>query len=378
MVPADLTAWITRTLVPAWIGRTLVAGSPGYVETFTRAGEPDPAPARTTLVTARLVYVYSHAYLLHPDPAALAAAQHGVGFLLERCRDQDGRFRHRVLPDGTAIDARTDLYDLAFVLFAFAWFARASGEKRVLAVCDEICAMMDADLAQANGGFAEDSLGTLPRRQNPHMHLLEAFHALAETTGEPRWLERASAIVRLMEASLFDRATGSLGEFFAAEWQPWPGEPGQLREPGHHFEWVWLLIHHARLTGDRRVLASADELYGFGLRHGIAALPDDLPMVRDGVDRGGAPVAPTGLLWPQTEAIKAFAARLEVGDSSAATRLDAHLATLFRHFVEADTGLWHNQLSAKGEPIRAEIPVRVLYHLVLALAEVDRVRAARA
>jgi mannose/cellobiose epimerase-like protein (N-acyl-D-glucosamine 2-epimerase family) len=374
MVPADLGAWLTRTLVPAWIARTVVAGSPGYVESFTHAGEPDPAPARTTLVTARLVYVYSHAYLLRPDPAALAAAQHGVAFLLTRCRGSDGRFRHRVQPDGTAIDDRTDLYDLAFVLFALAWFARASGDRQVLTAADEIDAFMEAELARPNGGFAEDSLGTLPRRQNPHMHLLEAFHALAETTGEARWLDRARAIVRLTEASLFDRETGSLGEFFPGDWQPWPGERGRLREPGHHFEWVWLLAHHARLTGERHGLGLADRLHAFGLRHGIAALPDGSPLVLDEIDRNGTPVATTGLLWPQTEAIKAFSARLEAGDASAGARLDAHLATIFRHFVDADTGLWHNQVTAEGEPVRAAIPVRVLYHLVLALAEVTRVR----
>jgi mannose/cellobiose epimerase-like protein (N-acyl-D-glucosamine 2-epimerase family) len=85
-------------------------------------------------------------------------------------------------------------------------------------------------------------------------------------------------------------------------------------------------------------------------------------------------VAGTGLLWPQTEAIKAFACRLEAGDSTATARLDAHLATLFRHYVDPQTGLWANQLSPTGAPVAAELPVRVLYHLMLGVAEAARVR----
>ena len=376
MVPADLEGWIAGTLIPRWIARAVVPGRPGYLEYLDAAREPDHRERKTTLVTARLVYTFSHAHLIRPNEASLAAARHGMAFLRDLCRGADCRIRHAVREDGTALDARTDLYDLAFVLFATAWYVRATGERDTLALADEVLAFMDEALAQPNGGYAEDDAGTLPRRQNPHMHLLEAFHALAETTGESRWLDRASAMVRLIEDRLLDRETGSLGEFFDADWGPWLGERGRLREPGHHFEWVWLLIHHARLTGDRSVLATADRLYAFGLAHGLAHLPDGLPVVRDGVDRLGRPVASTGLLWPQTEAIKAFAARLETGDEAARPHLDAHLQTLFRHYVDAETGLWHNQLASNGEPVKAELPIRVLYHLMLAVAEVARVQRA--
>ena len=94
------------------------------------------------------------------------------------------------------------------------------------------------------------------------------------------------------------------------------------------------------------------------------------------VDRSGNVTAPTKLLWPQTEAIKAFLARIELlGDADAAERLDKHLASLFRWFVAPETGLWFNQLARDGTPTQTLIPVRVLYHLLLALAEWERVRS---
>src|SRR2546430_13023820 len=46
----------------------------------------------------------------------------------------------------------------------------------------------------------------LPRRQNPHMHLLEALLALHVATGEKNWLRRAGALVDLFKRRFADRS----------------------------------------------------------------------------------------------------------------------------------------------------------------------------
>ena len=38
-----------------------------------------------------------------------------------------------------------------------------------------------------------------------------------------------------------DRDTAALREFFASDWTPMPGTPGEVLEPGHHYEWAFLL-----------------------------------------------------------------------------------------------------------------------------------------
>jgi len=370
-------AWLRETLIPVWIDRAVWPGRAGFVEMFDPA-DPlrDPGSLRTTLVTARLTYVFSHAHLLDPQNGALAAAHHGFVFLCDFCRAGGrGRFLHSVREDGSPVDARTDLYDLAFVLFAMAWYYRATRDEAALAIADEVIGFIESEMAHPLGGFAEDTLGTLPRRQNPHMHLLEAFHALAESTGEKRWLDHAGLIVRLAREHLVDTETGTLGEYFTDDWRPAAGAAGLVCEPGHHFEWTWLLLHHWRLTGEVEARDLAERLYGFAIRHG---LDDDSagPLAAfDVFDRTGTVTASTKLLWPQTEAIKAFLARIEfLEDADAAARLDRHLASLFRWFVAPETGLWFNQLAKDGTPTQTVIPVRVLYHLLLALAEWERVR----
>lgn len=370
--PAGLQRWTYETLIPAWIERAVDRKTGGFVEEFTRDGLPAVAPDRSALTTARLTYTFSHAARLSGSKAALEAAQHGFALLL-KAQDANGYVPKRFLPDGAASVPRRDLYDLAFVLFGCAHYHRATGDHAAIRLAEATMDLIEAELASPLGGYAEDDLGTLPRRQNPHMHLLEAFHALAEATGNQRWLDAADRIVRLAAERFID-AKGTLGEFFSPDWLPVAGDAGRLREPGHQFEWVWLLHHHHRLSGWEKARELADGLYRFGLTHGLDTDAGHPALVLDGIDPEGSVVASTKLLWPQTEFIKALGARLEFADDvDARMRLPRHVELMFRHFIDVRTGLWHNQLDRAGQPLPVSLPSRVLYHLFLCLAETLRI-----
>jgi len=369
--PNDLHSWLTGTLLPGWIERAFDPARPGFVEYLAPDGTPEASDLRTTLVTARLTYVFSHAHLLGV-PGALAAARHGFAFLTGACRRADGRFVHSCTTHGEPVDGRSDFYDLAFVLFALGWFAKATGDTDALAIAGEVTDFLDGELAHPAGGYREDTPGTQPRRQNPHMHLLEACHALAAVSPDPRWLATADGLVRLMRERMLD-AGGTLGEFLGEDWAAFPGPPGLIREPGHHFEWTWLLYHHERLTGSSEARETARKLHAFGQAQ-VDAPANSSRLVVNEVDPTGRVLNGAALLWPQTEYLKALVARIEFeGDDDAAARLEQHLHLVFRHFVDARNGLWVNQLDDQGQPMRERVPVRVLYHLVLALAEVCRV-----
>src|SRR3546814_5449526 len=111
----------------------------------------------------------------------------------------------------------------------------------------------------------------LPRRQNPHMHLLEAFLALYEASGEAHWLARAQSIHDLFRRHFLQQ--GQLVEFFDADWRevPQDGRDGarRLREPGHFFEWAWLLHRLALLTGDAGAAAAMRPLYDRAWEKGV-------------------------------------------------------------------------------------------------------------
>src|SRR3954470_20552060 len=272
--PRTLRPWLLEHLCPFWRERiTDPAG--GFFETLDANGRPVHDQRRTTLVQARLTYVFSHAYILGGDPAFREAAQHGLAFLMRAARAPDGGWFHAVSVDGNTLDNARDAYDHAFVLFALAWYFRATGDPTAIQLADATWQFMQQRLADPrHGGFFEEFAPgrtemKLPRRQNPHMHLLEALLALHAATGEKNWLRRAGALIDLFKRRFTDPDTGALIEFFSQEWSPVPGAEGRLREPGHQFEWVWLLHEYYRATRDESVALYAERLFAFGTRYGI-------------------------------------------------------------------------------------------------------------
>lgn len=364
-MPPDLRSWLLERVLPFWAERAYDASDGGYASELSRSGEiADRAAPKTCLVHARLLYCFSHARCLGAGAWAETAARRALDFLFVRLHTPEGGWRA-----STAPGALFDLYDHAFVLFGLAWWHRATGDKSAVTLAARTMSFLDRTLADTqHGGWQEADTQRLPRRQNPHMHLLEAFHALFESTGDPAWLDQAKSVVQLFETRFFDRETGTLREFLNADLSPLDGAAGLVREPGHHMEWVWLLLHHRRLCGDDAVLASAEALYQSAVRHGI----DARGLLIESMTPAGQAIERSTLLWPQTEAVKAALARHEfLGADIAPAK--AFLEALFRHHIPADGPLWINRLSDTGAPLSDTVPTRVLYHLVLGLAEWMRV-----
>jgi mannose/cellobiose epimerase-like protein (N-acyl-D-glucosamine 2-epimerase family) len=378
----QIRAWLCNSALPLWsrAGRDADAG--GFIDNLSLAGDPIQDAPKRLRVQARQIYVFSHADLLgwKPEPgqvAPLEAAARGFDFMVGHYwRDDPGGFVYAADRYGAVTDPRIELYDQAFALFACAWYFRASGDDRAKAAAERLVGFLDTHLAdKTDGGYFENLSHDLPRRQNPHMHLLEALLALHHATGSDAALGHARKLVDLFRQSLFDQDSGTLGEFFDAGWRPAEGTAGQIVEPGHHYEWSWLLHHYSAVTGDD-CEHEADLLYRFAEQQGIDREPGPTEgLVFDSVLRRGADLDDNKRLWGQTEAIKAQTARLEfAGDTSAAARLDTLLDRLFACHVMGETGLWREHLQRDGAPLRDTVPATSLYHLFLALTEVLRVR----
>ena len=381
-MPADPAAWrrwLTEEVAPFWVRR--VVAPQGYLEYLTPQGEPAPRAAQDPLVTARLVYCFSQLHLLGAAPGALEAARHGFRFLTEHCWDHaEGGFFHGVGAEGAPVDRAKHAYDMAYVLFGLAWWHRASGEQAPLIWAQRTADYLDAHLRDPRrGGFRAATAAepadadNRPRELAAQMHLLEAFQALHQATGESAWLARAGAMVVFILDRLVDRETGSLGEHYTADWQPRAGIEGEIREPGDNFEVAWLLYGHARLTGDARARVAADRLYEFSLRHGVDFAAGSLPAAFAQVTRRGDVINDAKPLWAQTELVKAALGRLEAtGDPAAAELARRHLGLIFRHYLVDRRGLWRNELARDGSDPRVTVPARVLYHLLLCFAEALR------
>lgn len=369
----DLRQWLTGQALPLWSSNGVDWGGGGFFEQLDLAADPVEAPRRTRVV-ARQIYVFATAARRGWLTGADELVEHGLRFLLGRMRLADGRFASSVRPDGTLVDGRFDLYEQAFALFALAT-ARADRPAReaLRADAEALLRRLRADWRHPLAGFEENTPRSLPLRSNPHMHLLEAALAwLDVSSGTDRrvWDGLADELVDLCLDRLIDPGSGALHEQFDGDWRPMPGASGDIVEPGHQFEWAWLLMRAAARPGARpEALTAALRLLEIGETHGIDAARG---VAVNALGRGMRVVDATAKTWPQTERIKAWqaAAALARGTDraeAAARSLASAQRGLARFLSGAPAGLWREQQRADGSFVVETCRASSLYHIVCAI-----------
>ena len=100
----------------------------------------------------------------------------------------------------------------------------------------------------------------------------------------------------MMAGRFFQPQTGIFAEYFDGSWNPREGIAGRICEPGHHFEWSWLLRRYAGLSG-RRDPPIAAALKEFGDRHGF----DSEGFIVDELLDDGRVHKTSRRCWPHTE-----------------------------------------------------------------------------
>src|SRR6516165_516679 len=315
---ARLRSWVIQEALPLWGETGFDSARGSFVERLTFEGKPLLHAPRRAIVQARQIYVFSHAALLGWRPEGEAIALKAAHRLIDRYHGVDGDhgWVFSVHPDGAVHDPKRDFYAHAFALFGLAWAYKLAPEPRFLSAALTTLGVLDEHFASPTGGYHSALPGDSgSREQNPHMHLFEAMLAWFEATGREEFLARAGDIHRMMAGRFFQSRTGILAEYFDGDWNPRAGTAGRICEPGHHFEWSWLLRRHARLRGqDDPLIAQA--LKAFGDRHGF----DAEGFVVDQLLDDGRVHKASRRSWPHTESIKAEVAAAEAGDTDAPAR----------------------------------------------------------
>ncbi|MFC0386016.1 AGE family epimerase/isomerase [Muricoccus vinaceus] len=347
-------AWLRGEAWPTWLRHGVDWERGGFHESLDLRTLRSTAPFRRLRVAARQVFVFAEAHAFG-TPRAAEAVELGIAFLRGRARRRDGGYARCFGLDGEVTDGSIDLYDHAFVLLALASAGRVMPQDPLRREALDLLRFLDARLAHPLGGYAEGLPPALPRRQNPHMHLLEACLAAAEAFGEGIFLQRAAEMVELFLSRFRQVGSGTLAEFFDEALLPQRENGRHLVEPGHHCEWVWLLHWYARLsTGG--ATGAIQGLLDFVDRHGINPR---LGTAYDGVWSDGGLQACGSRLWPQTERLKSETLR---PDATAAGIARAH-AALRLYLDPAPPGLWHERLDEAGRPSGEPAPASSLYHL---------------
>lgn len=351
--------WLTGPAAAVWLDRGVDRERGGYFDSLSMNSAQNASEFKRLRVTSRQIFVFSRLAALGLSDA-WDAMEHGVSFLFDKLRHAEGGFVRSVTLEGHVLDERRDLYDLAFTIFALAAAYERMRDSNLRDEALAVLMLIRTQLSHEAGGYLEGLPAVLPRRQNPHMHLLEACLAWLPLAPEPAFRDVAQDILNLMANRLWSPNDGCLFEYFEEDWRPCKDMARRIFEPGHHFEWAWLL-GECKASG-LSVPDFAEKLANKAFQQGFSPL--GLPYAE--VRPDGTVADELCRIWVVTEWLRAQSTHC--ADYTPETRLIQGAAPLnkLQHFLNVPTqGLWFERCNAvTAQFVNEAVPASSLYHIV--------------
>ncbi|MGE5502061.1 MAG: AGE family epimerase/isomerase [Ignavibacteriales bacterium] len=351
----QLKGWLLDCAYPLWA--TAGRDRAGFVEKLALDGRPVEAPRRFR-VAARQTYAFALARDVGWSGDWRGLVEHGLA-AMERYRRPDGLYAILASADGELMDDTPAPYEQAFAMLAL------SAAQQVLGGDFETQAIRTREalkvrVGRPDGGFYDSAERKPPLLANPHMHLFEAAQAWTTLGEDDGWGGMADAIGRIAVSRMIEPATGALCEQYDDDWRPLADADV---EPGHQFEWGWLLLRSGARAEALRLVDLA-ESHGVDAERGVAF---------NSLDAALKPRDLSARLWPQTERLKAgVAAALETGEDRYWTMAAEAGRGLQKYLATDVPGLWRDRMRPDGSFVDEPAPASSFYHIVGAILDLDR------
>lgn len=356
--------WLFEIAAPIWSCQG-VHEDGMFVEEFDHdVGKIDKM--RRTMVQARQIYCFAELGRLGWSGDWKKIIENALPHFL-RAINNDGLFIHTFDSEAKIQDARLDLYNQAFGLFALAHAGDALKNNQLFEQAIKTLEVLNEKWARKEGGYWEGEITPCPPyRQNPHMHLFEAANANYSFTKNPIWLEMQKNIAKTF-VEKFQQECGAVTEYFDENWKPLNNNQGQIVEPGHCFEWGWLFdIGFENNEGTK----TAIELSSFARKYGIC--PKRKIAINE-ISTKGEIIDNKARLWPQTERLKAACASYKRTNSNDDEKeIIESYEGLEKYFSTKINGLWHDKMNYDGSFIIEPIKASSFYHITCAMNELLR------
>ncbi len=358
---------------PRWFKEFSDDESGGFHERLGEDSKPLPLPKRL-LTQCRQIIVYSNHCQASPNEAMKQKVSHSFEFLRHKYRNSTtGGFHFSLGLHGEIEDAKYDLYGHAFVLLACAAMYKAFKNEESLIVAKETLNFIDTYFRLIDvPGFAEaldQNLRPLKmmRRQNPHMHLMEACVYMYEASQDAAYLAMAKEMLKIFDTYLFNKDDATLREFFDDNMGIHPTE-GHLVEAGHQSEWVWLLARFQDVNhqADPTLIETMKKLFSWVVEHGFDEVSGG---IYNSQSNDGTPVDTQKRIWPVLETLRAATIMSNIdGFSIVSEVIINRTLSLLRTYIASD-GSWTEILSRDLKPATHYRPGTTPYHIYPPLQE---------
>jgi len=362
----SLSNFVKSVCVPKWFDVFSDSRNGGFYERLDTNFKPLPLGYKRLLTQCRQLYIYVYA-----DAGTnrfLPRLAEKYNFIRTHYYNADTRgWAFNVKDNGAENDPHLDLYAQSFLILSFSQYAKAASNPEAAQLALDTAKLIDTHFRFKDGhGFYEGLNADLTpllkmRRQDPHMHLLEACLFAYDASKQSLYADLAHELYTLFKNYFFDKSTGTLTELFENDLTPHKTE-GHRVQAGHHFEWVWLLDYYRRLfpQAHDEAFTYMEALYDWGCKNGY---DKDYGGIFDEQARDGTVLKDSKRVWPLCEAIKSHRAMRAWQEKRALLHLEDTKKVFKKRYLRKDAG-WNESWNRDFTALTVDyLPGTSVYHL---------------
>ena len=354
---------LTERIIPFWnkLRDDENGGFYGFVDNDLQV---DKKADKGVILTSRILWFYSAAYMTLEDEALLDNARHAFEFLKKCVDKENGGVYWMMTYDGKPADTMKHTYNQAFAVYALSQFYLASKEQAALDLalelfstiedkCTDDIAYLEAmsidwkivpnDALSENGLMADKTMNTV-------LHLIEAYTVLLKACSNSesaRIEERLLFLLEVAKNKIFNGEKNCLKVFFDRELN----EIGDIHSYGHDIEATWLIDRACEVIGNRRLMADW-RFINLRIAENILDIAFENGAVNN--ERENDKIDKKRVWWVQAESVVGFVNAFQQGGEK--KFIDA-AETVFdwietKQTDRRENSEWWGEVTFEGEPMR--------------------------
>lgn len=318
---------------------------------------PDPDSPRSVVINSRILWTFSAAYQLFPNPDYPVIAKRAYDYIKKYFIDsQYGGVYWSVKADGSPLQMKKQLYGHSFAIYGLAEYYKITKDESVLRTgIDLFKKTVEHGHDKEYGGYTEAferdwtntndyilSRAPNSKTMNTHLHLLEAFTNLYRVWKDDLSRFHLKHSIETVINHILDPETNRMTLFMTQVWIP----DSKIISYGHDIELSWLIYEAAEALEDKKLL---DQCRTISVQMATAAT--------DGIAADGAlnyewnpatkHLNDSKQWWPQAEAFVGFFNAYQLtGKIHFLDKAEKTWEFIKKHLIDHANGEWYGGVDA--------------------------------